>query len=114
MKSQPFSNPVFHSPGRGSLVNVYAHIWRNLRKQELNETAVIATRLPDALDAAYTNRNRNPSAFENEIAQWDPIISIPFDNQHVQDTVQAFASTVDRIEDGAYSPPPVSDLYRSS
>jgi hypothetical protein len=81
-------------------LNVYAHIWRNLRKQELNETAVIATRLPEALDAAYANRYRDPSALEHEIAQWYPIIPIPFDTQHVQDTIQAFASTVNRIEDG--------------
>ena len=37
-------------------LNVYAHIWRNLRRQELNETAVIATRLPEALDATWANR----------------------------------------------------------
>lgn len=41
-------------------LNVYAHIWQNLRQQELNETAVIATRLPDSLDVAWRNRRRDP------------------------------------------------------
>ena len=93
-------------------LNVYAHIWRNLRRQELNETAIIATRLPEALDAAWARRNRNPAAFESEFAQWNPVIPIPFDTQHVQDTVHAFGSTVDRIEGGAYSPPPVRHLNK--
>ena len=87
-------------------LNVYAHIWRNLRRQELNETAVIATRLPEPLDAAWANRERNPSGFEKEFAQWKPVIPIPFDTQRVQDTVQAFGTVVDRIEGGAYSPMP--------
>lgn len=91
-------------------LNVYAHIWRNLRKQELNETAVIATRLPESLDAAWINRERNPASFENEVAQWKPVIPIPFDTQRVQDTVQAFGTVVDRIEGGVFSPTPVSQL----
>ena len=33
-------------------LNVYAHIWQNLRGQRLDETAVICTQLPDALRQA--------------------------------------------------------------
>jgi hypothetical protein len=93
-------------------LNVYAHIWQNLRRQELNETAVIATRLPEPLDAAWVDRHRNPAAFEDALKEWNPVIPIPLNTQHVQDTIQAFASTVDRIEDGVYSPPPVNSLNR--
>jgi len=53
-------------------LNVYAHIWKNLRKQDLNETAVIATRLPDSLDAAWANQDRDPSLLEDELNRWDP------------------------------------------
>ncbi len=93
-------------------LNVYAHIWQNLRKQELNETAVIATRPSDALDAAWINRDRNASALEDELERWNPVIPIPFDTRHVQDTIEKFANTVDRIEDGVYIPPPPSHLSK--
>lgn len=93
-------------------LNVYAHIWKNLRNQELNETAVIATRLPKPLEASWVNRHQNPDAFQCELEKWNPIIPIPFSTQHVENTIQAFASTVDHIEDGIYAPPPASKLSK--
>jgi hypothetical protein len=91
-------------------LNVYAHIWQNLRRQELNETAVIATQFPDSLNTAWENREQNPAAFEEELQLWDPIIPIQFDTLHVQETIQEFARTVDLIEDGKFAPPPVNRL----
>ena len=79
-------------------LNVYAHIWQNLRRQELNETAVIATQFPDSLNTAWENREQNPAVFERELQLWDPIIPIQFDTLHVQETIQEFARTVDLIE----------------
>src|SRR2546426_3774209 len=93
-------------------LNVYAHIWQNLRQQELNETAVVATQFPDSLNAAWENRQQHPAVFEQELQRWNPIIRILFDTQHVRDTIQEFASTVDLIEDGVYFPPPVSELKK--
>lgn len=91
-------------------LNVYAHIWQNLRRQELNETAVVATQYPDSLNTAWENRERNPAVFEKELQLWNPIIPIQFDTLHVQETIQEFARTVDLIEDGKFVPPPVNRL----
>ena len=91
-------------------LNVYAYIWQILRQQNLNETAVIATRFPETLEAAWQNRQRNPEAFDQEIERWNPVIEIPFNVAHVQETIDEFALTVDSIEDGKYSPSPIRRL----
>jgi hypothetical protein len=93
-------------------LNVYAFIWKNLRQQDLNETAILATQFPASLNAAWENRDQNAAAFEQQLQQWDPIIPIPLDPQHVQETIQELARVVDDIEEGKYSPPPISRLKR--
>jgi PD-(D/E)XK nuclease superfamily len=91
-------------------LNVYAHIWKTLRQQELDETAVIATRFPDSLDAAWDTREQNPTGFEDELQKWNPIIEFKFNTKHVADVVREFGQVVDAIEDGAYSPPSIKRL----
>jgi hypothetical protein len=93
-------------------LNVYAYIWQNLRGQELNETAIIATQFPESLNAAWEERRRDPAAFEQQLQSWDPVIPISFDTRHVNDTIKEFARTVDAIEDGKYSPPPLARLKK--
>ena len=83
-------------------MNVYAHIWQNLRGQHLDETAVICTQLPEALRQATSARDERRMVYE--MARWDPVIPIPFDPEHVAETVHAFGAIVDRIEDGAFAP----------
>lgn len=83
-------------------LNVYAHIWQNLRGQHLDETAVICTQLPEALRQATSARDERRMVYE--MARWDPVIPIPFDPEHVAETVHAFGAIVDRIEDGAFAP----------
>jgi hypothetical protein len=91
-------------------LNVYAHIWKNLRGQELDETAIIATQFPPALDAAYENSERDPGSFDAELEKWDPVIQVPFDDRHVEETIREFGEIVDSIEDGKFSPAPLRRL----
>lgn len=91
-------------------LNVYAHIWHELRQRELDETAVIATRYPESLNVAWENRTRNPDALDNELQKWNPIVQFPFNTRHVEDVVREFGRTVDAIEDGIYLPPPTKRL----
>jgi hypothetical protein len=93
-------------------LNVYAHIWQNLRQQELNETAIIATQFPDSLSTAWDKQQGDPAMFEQELQRWTPVIPISFNTQHVRNTIEEFARTVDAIEDGVYSPPTVNRLNR--
>ena len=91
---------------------MYAHIWQELRKKRLDETAVIATRLPESLNAAWESRKRNPAGLEQELRAWNPVIQFPFNTKHVEDVVREFGRTVDAIEDGLYSPPQVTELKK--
>jgi hypothetical protein len=87
-------------------LNVYAHIWKNLRQQELDATAVIATRFPEELNTVWDR----PAELNQKLQEWNPIIETEFDTHRVQETVEEFAGTVDAIEDGIYRPPEASSL----
>jgi len=83
-------------------LNVYAHIWQNLRGQPLDETAVICTQLPEALRQAAMVRDER--RIEHELTRWEPVIPIPFEPEHVTETVRQFGAVVDLIEDGCFAP----------
>jgi hypothetical protein len=89
-------------------LNVYAHIWKGIRGQPLNETAVIATRLP--LEVREAIRSGDPAAIAAALAGWEPIVDLPFDEDKVQQTIEDFGRCVDAIEDGEFSPPPPEKL----
>jgi hypothetical protein len=89
-------------------LNIYAHIWQELRGQQLDEVAVISTRLPEAVKRALLSGNS--AALSNACEGWDPVVTIPFDAQDVAETIREFGDAVDAIEDGQYSPPPVALL----
>ncbi len=91
-------------------LNVYAHIWQNLRDERLDETAVIATPLPDAVSAAM--RSGDPAQIEAALAAWNPVVPIAFDAGNVKKTIAEFAKAVDRIEDHDFYPPPLSELTK--
>lgn len=84
-------------------LNVYAHIWKNLRGQELDETAIIATELPPTLREALASGNTD--RVEAEVAKWRPVIEIPYDPRHVASTIADFGRIVDAIEDADFAPP---------
>ena len=89
-------------------LNVYAHIWKNLRNQDLDECAIIATELPSMLKEALSSGNRQE--IEYAISKWDPLVEIPIQEGTVEETIQRFAESVDMIEDRVFSPAPVSKL----
>ncbi len=89
-------------------LNVYAHIGQNLRGQRVDETAVICTQLPDALRQAANVRDER--GIERELARWEPVIPIPFEPEHIAETVAAFGAVVDQIEDGCFSPADLATL----
>lgn len=91
-------------------LNVYAYIWNVLRGQELSETAIISTQVPDALTAAV--RTRDQAAMATEMARWEPVIPIAFNKDHVNKTVAEFGETVDAIEEGKFDPPGPKALAR--
>jgi len=91
-------------------LNVYAHIWQHLRKERLDETAVIATPVPDFVADAV--RSGDPSQLEAALVKWEPVVSINFDAANVKKTIADFSEVVDSIEDHDFTPPPVSRLMQ--
>ncbi len=89
-------------------LNVYSYIWQNLRKNHLDHTAVIATSLPLSLRAAI--QLGNETQIEYELNKWEPIIDIPYKEEHIKETIKDFACVVDNIEDSEFSPPPLTTL----
>ena len=83
-------------------LNVYAHIWQELRKEELDSTAVISTAFPQPLKQAYLMNDMYRIKYE--MAKWQPLIPVPFIQENVRDTVNDFAGVVDEIEDKNFLP----------
>jgi len=89
-------------------LNVYAHIWQELRGQPLDSTAIIATDFPRAVKEALSNPD--PRALEAELAGWQPLIPIEYDPANKDQTLLEFGRVVDAIEDGQFAPPPPDRL----
>ncbi len=89
-------------------LNVYAHIWQGLRGEPLDETAVICTRYPRAVEAALLEGNE--AAVDNAVAEWDPVIPIPFDANRVDEIIGEFGGVVDQIEDHQFEPRDIAAL----
>lgn len=89
-------------------LNVYAHIWKELRKQRLDEMAVIATDFPDAVRDALASENDDELTYA--LSQWQPVVPIDFDPRRLEETVKEFGQVVDAIEDGRFAPPPLEKL----
>ncbi len=89
-------------------LNVYAHIWQELRGQELDQTAIIATAFSRDLGQAL--RNKDERRIEMELAKWEPLIDIPLDQRNVEETIRDFGAVVDQIEEKHFTPPSVAKL----
>jgi len=89
-------------------LNVYAHIWQELRQQDLDEMAVIATAFPETLQDALASGD--PGALEHHLAQWEPVVPIAFEKRRVEETIRAFGAVVDAIEENRFAPRPAADL----
>lgn len=89
-------------------LNVYAFIWQRLRQQELHETAVISTAFPESLKTAL--RSGDAARLQQELEKWEPLIAIPFNADHVDDTIREFGQIVDAIENGDFAPPSLHKL----
>jgi len=89
-------------------LNVYAHIWTNIRKQDLTGTAIIATRLPEKLREAL--RSGDSVAIGEAVQAWQPVVDLPFDQSNVDRTIADFGRCVDSIEDAEFAPPSPEEI----
>ena len=82
-------------------LNVYAHIWQTLHEETLSGTSIIATKLPADTRA-------------DTLAEWNPVISLPFNQPGVDETIQHFGQIVDYIESRQFQPRSSDDLSQTS
>ena len=89
-------------------LNVYGHIWQNLRQNKLDHTAIISTALPEKVKTAF--RFGDEAGQELTLKDWDPVIEIDYRQENVEETIAEFANVVDDIEDRYFSAPEVKIL----
>ena len=89
-------------------LDIYAHIWHNLRGQPLDETAIIATAYPDGVKDALEAGDE--IRLEKELETWDPLVEIEVNPEHVKRIVKEFGEIVDCIEEGKFDPAPLEKL----
>jgi hypothetical protein len=83
-------------------LNVYSHIYENIRSNKLDHTAIISTVLPAGMREGL--RNKNEEMVQAEFTKWEPVISLDFDHTKVKETIQDFGKTVDKIESHIFEP----------
>ena len=83
-------------------LNVYAHIWQELRGERLDETGIIGTRLPPQIHAALDAGDE--ARLEYAMQHWDPLVPIDLDARHVERTIEEFGDVVDEIEEHHFAP----------
>lgn len=90
-------------------LNVYAHIWQNLRNSTLDDIAIIATEPPINLREAL--KAGDSEQLEAEFRKWDPVVFLDFSQEKVEECINSFGETVDKIENGEFAPPPLKKLH---
>ncbi len=89
-------------------LNVYAHIWQELRGQQLDKTAIISTSYPEGLKQAHLVNDQ--FRIQYELSKWEPLIELEFDQEKIEEVIEDFAKTVDCIEEKKFKPAPVEKL----
>ena len=91
-------------------LNVYAHIWQELRKNKLHFVAVISTALTESIKEAL--RSQSEERYMKAIEQWNPILQIGIEEKRLKKTIESFGKVVDEIEDGRFDCCSEEDLYQ--
>jgi len=99
-----------HTDYYESQLNVYAHVWQNLRQNKLDHTAIISTSLPEKISTAL--KFGNEASQELALGDWDPVIEIDYRQENVEETITEFAKVVDDIEDRRFCAPGVKHLKK--
>lgn len=89
-------------------LNVYAHIWKGLQKNELDGTAIIATPVPPPLKRALETGDE--TRIQKELDRWNPVIPFGYDEDEVAEMIERFGETVERIEKSDFESPPIEKL----
>lgn len=90
-------------------LEVYAHIWAQLRGQPVNQTCIIATDPPNEVKRIVDFAQMTPQE-RQEYERWDPVVPIDFQQKRMDETIRLFGEIVDKIESRQFVPPSVEQL----
>ena len=95
-------------------LSIYSHIWKGIRDQKLDGTAIIATSVPSEIKKAIREFTQDPEAKFNEFSaalnKVNPVISVEVDEKQIENFLSEFGDTVDKIEERVFSPSTVESL----
>jgi hypothetical protein len=87
-------------------LNVYSYIWKKLRGERLDATAVICTAFP----SVWRNFLEDEEKLAAALATWEPVIDMGFNEAQAEATIREFAEIVEKIENGEFTPPSLEKL----
>ncbi|MDP7320863.1 MAG: PD-(D/E)XK nuclease family protein [Bacteriovoracaceae bacterium] len=95
-------------------LSIYSHIWKGIKDQKLEGTAIIATSVPTEIKRVVKQFIEDPEAkfqeFHNAIEKVEPIISVDVNETQIQDFLTEFGDTIDKIEERVFTPANVIKL----
>ena len=80
----------------------------HLQGNQLDNTAIISTSLPNKLEKAI--ELGKPELIEREVKNWEPIIPIGYSEDEVADMINNFGEVVEHIENSDFAAPDVNTL----
>lgn len=95
-------------------LSIYSHIWKGIKDQKLDGTAIIATSVPAEIKRVVKQFIEDPEAkfqeFHSAIEKVEPIISVDVNEAQIQDFLTEFGDTIDKIEERVFTPANVIKL----
>ena len=95
-------------------LSIYSHIWKGIKDQKLEGTAIIATSVPTEIKRVVKQFIEDPEAkfqeFHKAIEKVEPIISVDVNEAQIQDFLTEFGDTIDKIEERVFTPANVIKL----
>lgn len=95
-------------------LSIYTHIWKGIKDQKLDGSAIIATSVPVEIKKIVKQFIEEPEAkfeeFHSAIEKIDPIITVDVDEAQIQDFLTEFGDIIDKIEERVFQPANVIKL----
>lgn len=95
-------------------LSIYTHIWKGIKDQKLDGSAIIATSVPVEIKKIVKQFIEEPEAkfeeFHSAIEKIDPIITVDVDEAQIQDFLTEFGDIIDKIEERVFEPANVIKL----
>lgn len=95
-------------------LSIYSHIWKGIRDQNLDGAAIIATSVPSEIKKEIKEFIEDPEGkykqFSAALVKVNPIIPIEVNEEQIQNFLNEFGDTIDKIEERIFTPTSTKEL----